>query len=218
MTSHPQELSLFPLHTVLFPGMELPLHIFEERYKLMVRRSLETSAPFGVLLIRRGSEVGEPVDPYGVGTTAQITSVHHLEEGRMDLVAVGQQRFRLLEIVQQHPYMRGLVEALAENDADHAVNAHFLDEVRQAAVDYIRAVVALRGGWIQDVPLPSQATELSYYIAGVLWVVHPVRQRLLEVPSAYQRLQAELALLRQEQERIHQEAQERRGFHGPRRN
>ena len=67
------ELALFPLNLVLFPGMRLPLHIFEERYKAMIGACIEAEEPFGVLLIKEGQESGEPVEPVQVGTTARIT-------------------------------------------------------------------------------------------------------------------------------------------------
>ena len=69
------DLPLFPLNTVLFPGMVLPLHIFEERYKLMINHCLEEERPFGVLLIREGKEVGSGAVPYQVGTTTMIAVI-----------------------------------------------------------------------------------------------------------------------------------------------
>ena len=77
------ELPLFPLNVVLFPGMSLPLHIFEERYKAMIGACSEHDTPFGVLLIKEGQEVGDPAEPFQVGTTARITEVQQLEDGRM---------------------------------------------------------------------------------------------------------------------------------------
>ncbi|MBF6600779.1 MAG: LON peptidase substrate-binding domain-containing protein [Dehalococcoidia bacterium] len=74
------DLRLFPLQTVLFPGMRLPLHIFEERYKIMVRECIDEDAPFGVVLIRSGAEVGGGAIPHDVGTTARIIQVEYLDE------------------------------------------------------------------------------------------------------------------------------------------
>ena len=82
-------LPLFPLNTVLFPGMVLPLHIFEERYKLMMNRCLEQERPFGVVLIREGAEVGEQAVPYDVGTTSVIAGVTRYDDGRMNIVSLG---------------------------------------------------------------------------------------------------------------------------------
>jgi len=76
------QLDLFPLHTVLFPHMRLPLHIFEPRYRVMIRACIDEERPFGVALIRSGEEVGGPAEPHGVGTTARITSHETLPDGR----------------------------------------------------------------------------------------------------------------------------------------
>src|SRR5918992_1580301 len=103
------ELPLFPLHTVLCPGVALPLHIFEERYRLMVARCIERDEPFGVVLIRDGREVGP--------MTGRIP------DGRMDIVAIGDRRFRICELIEgREPYLVGEVtlidETLGGTDAD----------------------------------------------------------------------------------------------------
>src|SRR5438045_9705996 len=109
-------LSLFPLNTVLFPGMPLPLHIFEERYKLMIGRCIEEERPFGVVLIQSGPEVGGPAVPHLVGTTAHIAAVKHADDGRMNLIAIGQERFQILEVVRQAPYLIAPARALADKE------------------------------------------------------------------------------------------------------
>ena len=89
-------LPLFPLHTVLCPGVALPLHIFEERYKVMVEECLADQNPFGVVLIREGREVGEgDLAVAEVGTLAEIREATRYPDGRFDLVTLGTQRFRL---------------------------------------------------------------------------------------------------------------------------
>src|SRR5438128_2047759 len=90
------DLRLFPLNTVLFPGMRMPLHIFEERYKIMVRECMEEDAPFGIVLIRSGVEVGGGAVPHSLGTTARIMQVEYLDEGRLNLFAIGERRFRII--------------------------------------------------------------------------------------------------------------------------
>jgi uncharacterized protein len=93
------ELPLFPLNTVLFPGMPIQLYIFEQRYKEMIHDCLKSSQPFGVVLIRNGKEANSHLaEPHYVGCSARILDVEPLEEGRMNLVALGQQRFRILEL------------------------------------------------------------------------------------------------------------------------
>jgi Lon protease-like protein len=83
------EIPLFPLNTVLFPGMPLPLHIFEDRYKGMINQSIQEATPFGVVLIREGAEVGDTAIPYDVGTSAFVTQVERLPDGRMNINTVG---------------------------------------------------------------------------------------------------------------------------------
>ena len=96
-------LPLFPLQTVLYPGMPLPLHIFEERYRQMIDKCLEHDAPFGVTLIKKGVEVGGPAEPFDVGTSARIVEASRREDGQMDLMAQGVHRFRILETLQDRP-------------------------------------------------------------------------------------------------------------------
>ena len=96
MTDAERVLPLFPLEqVVLFPGMSLPLHIFEERYKVMIGACQVTDQLFGVLLIKTGSEVGAPAQPERVGCTARMLRIDRLPDGRMTILAIGEQRFRL---------------------------------------------------------------------------------------------------------------------------
>src|SRR5271168_1154222 len=104
-------LPLFPLGTVLYPGMILPLHIFEERYRQLVQDLLELPEPrrFGVIAIRKGRETGiDGVQSlYEVGCTATLRQVERLEDGGFNLVTVGTERFRLNGLDQALPYLRG---------------------------------------------------------------------------------------------------------------
>lgn len=104
------ELPLFPLNTVLFPGMPISLHIFEPRYKQMISKCLGTGEPFGVVLIRHGAEARDDLaTPYHVGCTAKIIQMQRLEEGRMNIVALGRERFRIMAFQHDHPYLTGQV-------------------------------------------------------------------------------------------------------------
>ena len=117
-----QLLPLFPLGTVLFPGMILPLRVFEERYRLMVADLLERPEPrqFGVIAIRKGGEVGAEAvhELYDIGCVATVREVTPHEDGRFDLVVVGTRRFRLLRADQTLPYHQGEVEYLPDEDED----------------------------------------------------------------------------------------------------
>ena len=106
------DLSLFPLETVLFPGTPVQLHIFEPRYRAMIQLCLDENRPFGVALIRQGLEVGGPAEPYRVGCTARIVDVERLPDGKMNLTALGDERFRILKLRHDQPFLVGQVEAL----------------------------------------------------------------------------------------------------------
>ena len=90
------ELPLFPMNTVLCPGIALPLHIFEDRYRALVRHCIDTTSPFGVVMIREGREVGTGAISFtGIGTIAEIRDAGRYEDGRYDLLIVGTRRFEI---------------------------------------------------------------------------------------------------------------------------
>ena len=139
------QIPLFPLHTVLSPGLALPLHVFEDRYRLMVRRCLDTSTPFGVVLIREGSEVaprdGGPQELAiaSVGTFAEIREASRYSDGRWDLLAVGAGRF-VIDTVRSddEPYLVAEVEPLDDEPGDEAAAEALAQRVSRRFVDYLR--------------------------------------------------------------------------------
>src|SRR5512142_3374896 len=137
-------LPLFPLGAVLYPGMLLPLHIFEERYRQLVRDLLDGAEPrrFGVIAIRKGRETG--VDGvhslYEVGCTAGLRRVDRRDDGRYDIVAVGTARFRLLGLDQTRPYLQGEIEMLTEEPADAAAAGPAAKVVEAAFREYLDAL------------------------------------------------------------------------------
>src|SRR5919108_3179773 len=106
MSAKAIELALFPLNVVLFPGMVLPLHIFEPRYRQMIADCQEQERPFGIVLVKPNS-LPLQEEPYPVGTVAEIRDLNRLEDGRFLLMAVGLQRFRILSQHRQKPYLSG---------------------------------------------------------------------------------------------------------------
>ncbi len=121
------ELPLFPLNSVLCPGIALQLHIFEDRYRAMIRDCLEASAPFGVVLIREGREAGPGAISFtGIGTIAEIRDAARLDDGRYDLLVVGTRRFEIRRVLGgRGPYLVAEVDVLDETVGD-AVLAHDL--------------------------------------------------------------------------------------------
>jgi Lon protease-like protein len=121
------ELPLFPLNSVLCPGIALPLHIFEDRYRALVRHCLDTTSPFGVVLIRQGREVGTGAISFtGIGTIAEIRDAGSYDDGRYDLLVVGTKRFEIRHVLSgKRPYLVAEVDVLREDVGDEAV-AHRL--------------------------------------------------------------------------------------------
>ena len=141
------ELPLFPLHTVLCPGVALPLKVFEERYRAMVKRCLELDEPFGVVLIRDGREVGAAATSIAtVGTIAEIREAAKYSDGRYDLLVVGTRRFRIESVaVGRQPYLVAEVTELDEpvGDADRA--GQMASEVTQRFVRYLALLQPAEG-------------------------------------------------------------------------
>jgi uncharacterized protein len=193
------KLPLFPLGSVLYPGLVLPLHIFEDRYRQLVADLLEAPEPrqFGVVAIRYGRETGiDGVSAlYETGCTAELQRVETYDDGRFDLVTVGAQRFRLLGLGEQAPYFTGDVEWLPEEIGDEAEAGVVLTAVQQSFRSYL-ALIAERGGAHVTIPeMPDEPMLMSYLVAAAIVVDLPVKQRLLEEPDAYRRLLAERKLL-----------------------
>jgi hypothetical protein len=187
---------LFPLGTVLFPGLLLPLHVFERRYRDLVRDLLtapDEQRRFGVVAIREGREVGADGIRalYPVGCVARLRRVDPYDDGRFDIVSTGAQRFRLLSVDTALPYLRAEVELLDEAPGEAADAA--AAGVRALFDVYRRAVGAQPA---ED--LPTEPDVLSYLVAATMVLDLPDRQILLEQPDTTLRLRQELRLLRRE--------------------
>ena len=191
-----QEIPLFPLNVVLFPRMMLPLHIFEERYKEMINGCLASDSRFGVVLIKEGQEVGETAVPHDVGTVAHITRVTSLDQGRMNLVTLGERRFRLEEVTQRQPYLKGHVRFFEpEPVGEPTPTTQSIEALRRMLDAYLKSLLGLRGGWVREVNSPTDPVELSFYIATVLRDENDPLQRILEAPAAVERLELLTPLL-----------------------
>jgi hypothetical protein len=188
------ELPIFPLNTVLFPGTRLPLHIFEERYKIMIGRCREENTPFGVCLIKSGVEVGGSADPFAIGTTAHIADVQELDGGRLNVICLGGERFRIHEIIQHAPHVvaKADIVALPPEETPEALVA----DATNLFSEYIRLNLAAANQWARNIELPTEANALADFIGGRLGIEPRARQRLLEELSATLRLQAEVNVMR----------------------
>ena len=184
------ELPLFPLRTVLFPGMPLPLQIFEQRYRVMTRELLESGGEFGVLLIREGMEVGGGATPFTVGTTAVIEECQELPDGRFTLTARGRRRFRLDQMLAPRPYPFGEVSIIDEDPGDTRDPrlSSAIETVRATFPLYFRMALSLTDQWARGMKLPPSPQELVDFLAPWIQVDEPVKQRLLEIEPAADRV------------------------------
>ncbi len=201
MPGQEMEIPLFPLNIVLFPTMVLPILIFEERYKLMINHCLETESDFGITLIKSGKEVGGPAVPYGVGTIAHISEVEHKQDDKINISVVGRERFSLIDITQETPYMMGRVRTLSDGQSE-ADEQQVMDRALDIVKSCIRRLLAINGEWVKEIQLPTQAVDLSYLVAIRLPGEQLVKQQLLEAENTAQRLRMEIPLLEGEADRL----------------
>lgn len=213
-------LRLFPLNIVLFPGMELPLHVFEPRYRQLVVECLTASEPFGVALIREGSEVGggevgggevgggeggAAADPHELGTTARIDSAIPLPGDRMFVKAAGERRFRIISLHHDRPYLRAEVEYPVDEHTEAS------EDVVRSVTEAYRKLVQLRlaalGGYERSPPVPDSPGALADLAAAATAGSVPVDrlQAVLETLDVRRRLDLTAALLTSALEAAHRE-------------
>ncbi|MFN0091007.1 MAG: LON peptidase substrate-binding domain-containing protein [Acidimicrobiales bacterium] len=195
------ELPMFPLGVVLFPGMVLPLHVFEPRYRALMQDVIEAGREFGVTLIERGSEVGGGDVRTSIGTVATIVAAQQFPDGRWHLITVGDRRIRVLRWLDDAPYPRAEVEDFAEPaDAAPPSEADY-----QRLVELCRQVLGLLGRLGHDVPdadlsFPDDAVLGTFQAASVSPLGALDRHKILQIPTAAERCSVLTSLLSDEAE------------------
>lgn len=184
------DIPLFPLNAVLFPGGRLPLRIFEQRYMEMAKDCLKTEAPFGVCLIREGTEVGAPATPASVGSLAHIATWDMAQLGVLQITARGGRRFRILERrVQTDGLARAEVELLPE-DTDAQV-----PEDCATCVRLLEHLIDQQGGLFEPPHHLDSCSWVGSRLSELLPLPLDARQQLLELSDARLRLERVNALL-----------------------
>jgi Lon protease-like protein len=190
-----ERIPLFPLGTVLFPGLVLPLRIFEDRYRQLLADLLdrpEGEQVFGVVAIREGREVGADGvrSLHEVGCTARLRLVEPAADGTLSVVTTGARRFRLLSLdASAAPYPTAHVELLPEPLGD--CPPALADDVARLFLQYRAELLGVDAA----VELPADPGQLAYAVAGALLTGIADRQGLLAAPDAGTRLRAEQALM-----------------------
>lgn len=183
-----ERLSLFPLNMVLFPGMPISLHIFEERYKVMIRRALVSDQTFGITLIRQGSEaLGPLAEPFYIGTTAKIVDVETLTNGRMNITAVGEERFLIKELDREsNTYLTGLVEKYPVELTRPLDIYRRLRSLRKQVKYYLKTLDSLEHVELEleTLDLPDDPMVMLYLSASLLQIPVHEKQPILSAPTA----------------------------------
>lgn len=190
-----ERLPLFPLDTVLFPKQALPLHIFEERYRTMIGRCIDEQSPFGVVLIKSGSQVGEHAVPHDIGTTARIARVQRFPDGKMNLITLGRHRFRIESLDHSEPYLVGNVEYLLNESGGGEDPGEAADRVAKLFAEQFRLVMAVSHQWTRTLDLPGDPASLADFVAAEIDVPAIVKQNLLETLVVVDRLRRETEIL-----------------------
>lgn len=191
------ELPLFPLNLVLFPGMQLPLHIFEPRYRLMIRRCLESDRSFGVAMIVEGQEGFSGTVPTDVGCSAEILEVARFDDGRMNLQCVGRRRFRIISQREQDGYLIGDCKWVDDSVSGQGTT----DQARKIQPLVLRYLtdltrdVGVSGVDVAEFEIPDDPYGLTMWLAALMPIPCAQKQRLLEMTSTAARLDAEYSLL-----------------------
>ncbi|HEX9342283.1 MAG TPA: LON peptidase substrate-binding domain-containing protein [Actinomycetota bacterium] len=190
------ELPLFPLSSVLYPGLPIPLHIFEERYREMFGRVLAGERRFGVVAIARGREVGDLPEHHPVGCVAEVREVRRYPDGRLDVVAWGERRFRIEGIAEPAPYIVGDVALLPEPTGAGA--ERLAARVGWLFTRYLTTLLRFASEGSEQLEVPDDPVAASYLIAAGLQIELADKQRLLVAETAAERLRTEAGLLRRE--------------------
>jgi Lon protease-like protein len=185
---------IFPLNAVVFPGVSVPLHVFEDRYRALVHHLLTIAAKpdrlFGIVAIREGYEVGTHGvhSVHRVGCVVQMTSVEPYPDGRFDIEVVGRRRLRMDGLDTSGPFLVGDVETVEEPPDTSAAAAEEAVRARETFEEYRRRLSEMRGDDVLDGELPRDPEYLSYSLAATCLLTLRERQELLESPTAIERL------------------------------
>ncbi|HWN98690.1 MAG TPA: LON peptidase substrate-binding domain-containing protein [Blastocatellia bacterium] len=185
-----EELPIFPLATVLFPGAILPLHIFEDRYKQMMRHAVEHGGLFG-LSYRSDASVGEETPPElgSIGCVAKIHAVMPLDEGKMNIISTGVVRYKILSIHQLEPFLVARVAPVTDDLEPGADLNRIFDEMADMCREFLEAAQALdESGAFLGQDLPEDPEAFSLLVSSALPIDNDSKQTLLEITSTRSRL------------------------------
>lgn len=186
------ELALFPLQIVVFPGQDVPLHIFEPRYRQLVRDTLDSGEPFGIVLVRRARPQGMTSDrepTHEIGCTVRLEATEEFPDGRFNVSCVGERRFRIVEKLGERPYWVAEVEYLEEpTDAESEQAYQVHEETAEVYREHLRLALALQNSWQRNYRLPRRPMRLVNHIAARIEAPPSVKQEVLKAATTVEQL------------------------------
>ena len=204
------QIPLFPLpNVVLFPGVMLPLHIFEERYKTMINACVDENSPFGVVLFVGETESSSTIR--GVGVLGRVAQVEHLDDGRMNILVEGEARFRIVEFVEDKgPTWTARVELVDDLHEPDSVLQPMGEDLARRYLEAYQKGLELTGKEPGELHLPTSAVDLAFMVAYVLDMEQEDKQSLLEMTSASERLRLLIRYVRDANEKLDQQLHRKR--------
>ena len=196
------ELPLIPLNAVLFPGGYLPLHIFEQRYRELVKYCIRNESSFGIVMIK-DDEVGDTATPCKVGTVVDLVDVSRFPDGRMNIMTAGRSRFEILEVEEEFPYLVARVRML---DSLNNTNDTELDDIsaktREIYIEYETLSNCLMFTWRPPSEIPQHPNDLAFQIGTRLRISLETKQELLEIATIDELLRREIEILKEVNKQI----------------
>ncbi|HEY6329023.1 MAG TPA: LON peptidase substrate-binding domain-containing protein [Blastocatellia bacterium] len=184
------ELPIFPLATVLFPGAVLPLHIFEDRYKAMMQHAIDHSGQFGLSYREDAAVARETLPEVGsVGCVAKVKAVIPLEEGRMNILTIGLLRYHVVEFLEKEPFLIARISALTDDIEPDADLSRLQEDTREMTGQFLKLLQTLSDVSNEsNLELPENPEALSMIVSSTLPIEDKEKQRLLEMTSTRLRL------------------------------
>lgn len=190
---------VFPLNTVLFPGMVLSVRVFEDRYKEMMDLCIREQQPFGVVLIKEGSEVGDTPVPFHVGTMAAIKIVNKLEDDKLEVKAVGQRRFRIEKLLTDKAYLSAEISEFPIREGSRIQAEAMARSVRPRFMEYVDLLdkaVNLKLKLLDDPPRDPEG--VASLVAIAMQIELRDKQRIIEAERVEDMLKVESGILARE--------------------
>tara|TARA_B100000676_G_scaffold256656_1_gene264101 strand:+ start:883 stop:1539 length:657 start_codon:yes stop_codon:yes gene_type:complete len=193
------EIPIFPLNLVVFPGSKINLHIFEPRYRQMMKYCVQNNTGFGICLIKNGEEVGDSeTTPFEIGTFVEFTEIYELPDGRYDIKVEGINTFKIIKLIHDDLYLKAKISMLKDRNLEVEFTLNEKRQVMKYLTDYINSVAGFRGEWISDRKAPLELNPLFTYGMSILEVPNIEKQKILENPSLKSQIDTFISILLKE--------------------